>query len=170
MSLERVDEAIAVCWGAVEELKESRKKESGERDNEPPEPPIELSNYLTGYLLTLIYATFETELRSIAKKRLCNTQDEKIAFYVSKKLERQFNGRIRIENLEEFLNCCEKGCGKKFKEKLDKETSDGFESLVGDRHALAHTGSLKLTLDDLIGYYKRGKGVLDAFSEAINGV
>ncbi|MBI5789393.1 MAG: hypothetical protein HZA78_11115 [Candidatus Schekmanbacteria bacterium] len=155
MRLERIEQAIVTCQNHLSK-------------NPAIEPEIEA--FLTEYLLILICAEFEAEVKKIIVKRSSLANDPILTKFVDS-FSQGLVRSIQISELEGLLNKFGAEYKKKFQERLNdkEENKTRFSSIIANRHKVAHKAGTKsqMTLPELIESYNKGNIVLDILSQVI---
>jgi hypothetical protein len=153
MQLARIDQAIEKCQELLTETKAAG---------------TEVEAFLTNYLLVLMYATFEQEVRKIIVSRASMANDPPLESYVNSSLKFVFKSMLTSE-LSELLACFGANYRREFKSKVNFTRAETFfNNIVTDRHKVAHEGYSNVTFTELLSFYQEGHTVLDALSEVVS--
>lgn len=160
MSIERVDDSLEQCRRHLNLTSAT-------------DPQIEA--ILTAYVSSVIYASFEAELRLIVAKRahssLSDDREARFGAYAAGRLVRS----IRINELTGLAGAFHPDCKDAFKDSLQDEQKSAWDSIINNRHGLAHEGDApspiisNLTFAELELLYPKALTVLDVFSSAVFG-
>jgi ribosome maturation protein Sdo1 len=137
----------------------------------PADPQIEA--ILTAYVSSVIYASFEAELRVIVATRahssLSDERETRFGNYAAGRLVRS----IRISEISGLAGAFHPNCKELFKDTLNAEQQSAWDSIINNRHGLAHEGEAptsiisNLTFAELELLYPKAITVLDVFRTAI---
>jgi hypothetical protein len=153
MKLAQIDLAVANCKAHLDS--------TGSRGT-----PIEI--YLTAHLVVLTCAAFEEQIEATVKERVNKLGDPVVASLVSSAIGIVLRS-IKTSELSGVLNRFSEDHKKLFQQKMaaNPQAETSFNSIVGQRHNVAHAATFNLTFDDFVKYYESGHTVLDAFFEAV---
>ena len=152
MKLARVDQAIEVCR---EHLKASEAEGTV------------IEAYLTRYLLILITASFEEEIRKIIVNRASKVDDGHLETFVGSCVGAVFRS-VKTSEIAGLLNRFGGDYKKKFQDRVSGTTEETyFNNIVTIRHETAHSFGANVTFGELVKFYEKGHIVLDIFSEVI---
>lgn len=121
---------------------------------------------LTQSLLILIYAEFEKFVRSEVKRRCASISDVHVAQFVTSCADSVIR-HLRVSDLAGLLDRFDTECKSDFQTSLDAKTTNMYNSLISDRHEVAHGGEVKSTLREVKEYYLDAHVVLDYFQQAL---
>lgn len=154
MLIPAVEEALAECEGHLDSSTSAS---------------IRIRVLLTQSLLILIYAEFEKFVRAEVKRRCAGIIDVHVAQFVTSCADSVIRRRLRISDLSGLLDRFDAECKSVFQESLRSKTKSKnmYDSLISDRHDVAHGGEVKSTLQDVKEYYSHAHVVLDHFREAL---
>ena len=155
MRLARVDHAIAVCQG---HLDNSRSRGT------------EIEAFLTRYLLILICSAFEEQIQYLVNLRADNSGDRGLRSFVRTTIGQVFRS-VKTSEIAGLLN----RFGTEYKDRFRRDLNDNeraetyYNSIVSNRHGIAHSAgsNTSVSFSDLILYYEEGHVVLDAVRIAL---
>lgn len=129
---------------------------------------IRIRVLLTQSLLILICAEFEKFVRTEVKRRCAGIIDVHVAQFVTSCADSVIRS-LRISDLSGLLDRFDAECKSDFQASLKSKTKSKnmYDSLISDRHEVAHGGEVKSTLQDVKEYYGHAHVVLDHFREAL---
>lgn len=154
MKLARIDQAIEKCQQVL-----SQTGVAG----------IEVESFLTNYLLILVYATFEEEIKEIVVKRAAKICDPPIESFINSAFKVVFRSMLTSE-LAKLLACFGPKYSARFKSRVTGTRAETFfNNIVTDRHQVAHEGSSNITFRDLVEFYENSHRILDELSETVSG-
>jgi hypothetical protein len=130
---------------------------------------------LTSYISTVIYSAFEAQARTIVATRAAgdgaDSHLENFARTASIRLMRS----IKISELAGAAAWFDPDCKRRFQEALDDVVKNAWDTIISNRHGLAHDDNLggditiisNLTFRELRELYPFAITVLDILSDAI---
>ena len=121
---------------------------------------------LTQSILILVCAEFEKKIQRLVEDRCASVADEAVQRFAVSCLENVFRS-LRIAELSGLLGRFGKPHKKKFMDALDEQSKNMYDSILNQRNAVAHGGSVNATLGDVKTYYTEAHKVLDCFSDAL---
>lgn len=129
----------------------------------------EVEKYLTAYLVVLACSTFEEALETAIAARAEKSGDPVLASLVSSAIGIVLRS-IKTSELAGVLNRFSEDHKRSFQQKMATrpQAETAYNSLIAQRHGVAHTSSFTLTFDELVGYVEMGHTVLDDFIEVVN--
>ena len=123
---------------------------------------------LTHSLLVLMCAEFERKIRGLVEDRCASIADEAARHFAVSCFENVFRS-LRIAELAGLLGRLgEPHKKKKFADALDERAKNMYDSILSQRNAVAHGGSVNATLGDVRTYYVEAHKVLDCFRDALS--
>ena len=122
---------------------------------------------LTRSLLVLMCAEFERKIQGLVEDRCASIADEAVQRFAVSCLENVFRS-LRITELSGLLGRFGEPHKKKFMDALDEKSKNMYDSILSQRNAVAHGGSVNATLEDVRVYYAEAHKVLDCFREALS--
>jgi hypothetical protein len=131
----------------------------------------EVEAFLTNYLLILIYATFEEEIKQIIITRAAKVCDPPLESFIHSAFKVVFRSMLTSE-LAKLLACFGPKYSARFKSRVSGTRAETFfNNIVTDRHQVAHEGARasNITFQDLVEYYENSHRILDELSETISG-
>ncbi len=132
------------------------------------DPEIEI--YLTSYLLLITYSNFESYIRDAIIKYLCkNYEDIDLKNYVNFSTKRLVRS-ITIKEIGKLLKEINPKLKKIFTEYQQKnqQIANSYDSLLTNRHQVAHTNGAKITMSDFLNYYKDAKKLFVQLNKILN--
>ena len=121
---------------------------------------------LTQSLLVLMCAEFERKIQGMVEDRCASIADEAVQRFAVSCFESVFRS-LRIAELSGLLGRFGEPHKKKFGDALDEKSKNMYDSILSQRHAVAHGGNVNATLGDIRAYYTEAHKVLDCFKEAL---
>jgi hypothetical protein len=132
----------------------------------------ELEYYLTRYLLILISACFEREIKRIvvesATSRPC---DEKLRNYLEQSFDLVFRS-VQVDSIKRALSLFGPSCKDRFVESItaDKKNARActyYNNLILNRHETAHVRGSAMTFRELVDSYNQAHVILDLIAESL---
>lgn len=152
MRLVKIDNAISTC--------EQHLSSTGAGQSE-------IESYLTRYLLILICATFEEEIKNILLKRSELIDDQHIKSFFQHCINRVFRS-IKSSEIAGILGCFGSDYKELFQEKANGTIEETFyNNIITNRHFTAHSTGALITFRELVNYYEKGHLILDYLDEAL---
>lgn len=153
MKLQRIDDAVEACrvhldkseaWGS------------------------EVESYLTRYLLVLMCASFEEEIKRLAIDRSIRSNDNGVVAFVTSAVGQVFRS-VRTSEIAGLLG----RFGLSAKESFQKEMQSSpraetfFNNIVVNRHDTAHSSGANISFRELVQFYEEGHVVLDVVKRSL---
>lgn len=154
MKLQRIDDAVESCREHLD-----RSTAWG----------TEIEAYLTRYLLVLMCALFEEEIKRIAIDRSSRTGDSGLIAFVTSAVGQVFRS-VRTSEIAGLLG----RFGVEPKEKFQAEMQNAqraetfFNNIVVNRHDTAHSSGANISFRDLVQFYEEGHVVLDVVKRSLS--
>ena len=117
--------------------------------------------------MILICAEFERKIQRLVEDRCASIADEAVQRFAVSCFANVFRS-LRIAELSGLLGRFGESHKKKFTDALDEKSRNMYDSILSQRNAVAHGGSVNATLGDVKAYYAEAHKVLDCFSEALS--
>jgi len=171
LRLPKVDNAIRVCQKYLLQTSTALKRTKFRTDYTE-----EIKSYLSQYLIVVICSEFEQKIENIVEHRIAGVNDPIAQDFIREGVSRSFRNP-EIKKIKDLL--CKFDGGKtqrkqkherywlktKFETKLKHlDTADkDYDSIIAERHKIAHSEGTSMTLQDVIDYYKSAHKVLTAF-------
>lgn len=150
--MRRSDEAIQICRDHLDV--------TGMRNSE-------VETYLVHYLLVLIYADYEQRIIEVVSRRGATSGDVPVGEFMNWAARRLVRSILysEIKGVAGYFGENVKG---ELANRLD-ETPEAaaYNNIITNRHRLAHTGGLTMTLQELERAYVQSVSVLDAFEDVV---
>lgn len=152
MSLARAEDALIQC----------REHIDAQQRKDP-----EIEAILARYVSAIIYAAFESEIRAAVSMRASlNGQDARQANFAKKASERLVRS-IKLSELSGLAGWFHLDCKNSFVDRLDEESKTAWDSILLNRHDVAHDGEgghvSNLTYEDVERFYPKAKSVITVF-------
>lgn len=127
-----------------------------------------LSGLLTNALLVLICAEFEKKFREMIKDRCSSVSDRSVKSYIDGYTETALRG-LKTTDVSGLLGKFGDRHKREFRRRLDgnRKSENMYNSLINNRHRVAHEGVHAATFADIKEHYEEGLAVLDCFREAL---
>jgi hypothetical protein len=151
MDFPRVDAAINLC--------DSHLERSSSRGTE-------VEAYLTRYLITVIYASYEAKIKELVAQRGASNEDERVTSFMRVAADRLCRS-IKISEVAGIMGHFGGDYPSTFKDGISNEAQIAYDSIINNRQEVAHEGNMNLTFDELSTFYRASTPVLDALSEAL---
>lgn len=151
MRIPRVEKALADCEAI--------------RSSATPSGP-DVQDILARSLLVLVYAEFERVIRGQLLERCAGIPDAAVSKFVENCIGSVFRS-LGIGALSGLLGRFDEESRKHFQSRVDPDTTNHYDSLIRNRHAVAHAEGPAPTLEEVRDYYLHGHVVLDHFREAL---
>jgi len=153
LSFPRIEEAIEACAKHLDA--------AGARNTE-------IEAYLTRYLVTLMYAEFETHVLKVLFERGEQVGDPHVASFVRAASQKLVRG-LKISDLSGLLASFHVDCKSKFTSRVTSTPAHAaYDNIVVNRHVTAHGPGATLTFVELEAAYTASLEILEAFREALN--
>lgn len=138
----------------------------------------EIESYLVSYVLTTIYAEYESRLNILIARRCALTDDVHLKNFAQTlarcgteeyQAEKRKTGRITLSDLAKVL----KQFGEDYRDEFmlqveNKPAHTAWDKIVNNRQLVAHQQGTNLTFQELEEAYYESLKVLDAFGDALN--
>jgi len=137
-------------------------KDSSENDR--------IKDLLTQSLLILIYAQFEKEIKNLLLQRCESVSDQAVKSFVHKHVQKSALRSLKVTELSGLLKQFNPSYKENFTKKIreDDQAQVTYESLLNNRHSVAHGGGINATFEEVKRFYEKGHKVLDYFEEALH--
>lgn len=126
----------------------------------------EIEHYLVNYVLAIVYAEYEKQIREIIKKRGAQGVHAHVAAYISSAVEKTTRS-IKFTDLSGFLAQFDPSCKEAFQAATDDQQLAAWDTLLKNRHELSHGSGSQLTMAEVQGFYGQTSQVLVEFETAI---
>lgn len=154
MKLNRIDHAIQTCKEYLDATASMG---------------TEIEAYLTRYLLILISAVFEEEIKNIVAKRAALVKDTAVTAFVNS-ASRNLLRSIKTSEISGFLKKFGPDYKSDFSNKItNTRAEECFNTIISNRHITAHTSGSNMTFNELVQFYEEGHKVLDELVEVLMG-
>lgn len=127
---------------------------------------LELSAHLSRYICVLVYGLLEVGIVSILSQITQEQSSPRIANYVQSCLNRERSPKS--ENIKQMIGHFDSSWEKKISEICTGKIFDSVNSVVANRHTIAHGDDVGITLKRVEGYYEDIKDFLRVFEKTIN--
>ena len=127
-----------------------------------------IQSYLVEHALVRMYTAFESEIQDVLVERCASSGDFPCDLYVASVIKRAVRS-IRINELTGILG----GFGNDYKEAYSSKIGEipaaqaAYDSIVENRHAVAHGGSRSATWKDVYGWWDDALPVIAEFRSAL---
>jgi len=128
-----------------------------------------IKDLLTQSLLILIYAQFEKEIKYLLLQRCESVSDRAVKSFVLEHIQKSALRSLKVTDLSGLLKQFDLSYKTVFNQRISEngQAKAAYESLLNNRHSVAHGGSISATFDDVKMFYEKGHEVLDYFEEAL---
>jgi hypothetical protein len=128
----------------------------------------EIEAYLTRYLLVLICAAFEEEIKSLIIERAARSGDPGLESFVRSAVGQIFRS-LKTSEIAGPLGRFGKDCREHFRQELsnNERAETFFNNIVTNRHDTAHSTGSNVSFSELVRFYTEGHIVLDAIIVAL---
>lgn len=120
----------------------------------------ELRAELTKYLCVLLSGLLEVSARDILLRYAKKRSSPHVARYVAGQLE--YLQSAKVGNLVDAMNGFDPAAASAWRTGLSDEQIDSIDSIVANRHQIAHGRSIGLSFNVLDGYRRNALSALDA--------
>ena len=130
--------------------------------------PIE--SKLVGYILAVTYATFELIVKDSVDQRWHTAMDAQSLKFLTSAVKGRVRS-IKIGELSGILGQFDDSYKEEFKRKVHRDkgqTVHYYDSILSNRHALAHGGTCNATIGDIELWLPLAKNVITAFQSALH--
>lgn len=129
----------------------------------------EIEKFLTAYLVVITCAELEESIEQIIRVRAQKSGDPVLVSLVSSAIGIVVRS-IKTSELAGVLNRFTEAHKESFQKRMEAipQAVNSYNSIVVQRHSVAHTAAFALTFADFVKYYEEGHVVLDAFQDAVN--
>jgi len=123
------------------------------------------------YLCVLTSGWIEESLRTLLNDYARFNASPKIQHYVSKEIDNITN--CKTDKIIQILSKFDAEWGKQFEEKIDnrspihREIKDSIDTVVANRHRIAHGRSVGMTYTRISGFYNYCKTAIEVLDEII---
>lgn len=153
MELNRIEEALEKCRDHLTKTNSFN---------------TEIESYLTQYLLVLICATLEKEIKSIVIQRARNSNDTHLESFCRSCVSQLFRS-IKTNQISGLLGRFGDDYKTAFSNKVNGTRAETFfNNIVSNRHQVAHDSGVNTTYEELEVFYREGVTVLDEFQKVIS--
>ncbi len=128
-----------------------------------------IKDLLTQSLLILIYAQFEKEIKNLLKQRCESVPDEAVKTFIHKHIQKSALRGLKITELSGLLCQFDPSYKENFNQRINENgtAKSTYESLLNNRHNVAHGQGINATFEDVKMFYEKGRVVLDYFEQAL---
>lgn len=124
---------------------------------------------LVGHILTVIYAEFETVIRSSIKERCVVGTDPQVSSFMQHAVDRIVRS-IKVSELSGILGLFSLIYKQDFQRDMKHDNGIAevyYHNLVSNRQAIAHNAFTNATMRDVEEWLPSGKAVIEAFRRAL---
>jgi len=126
-----------------------------------------LAARLSSYLVVIISGIYEDAVEYLFYERASKTNDEEIKRLVGKLIKEKFRNPT-YENIIDLVKGLDQKYSSKFG-KINNKCRDAINSIVSNRHQVAHQGTLSsATLNDIKQYHKNSKKFFEILEEILS--
>lgn len=119
-----------------------------------------LKSHIAKYMTMLVYASFESGIKELLCSHIERTTSNKSISNHLQGVIRNNYRNIDFKQLFYYVNMID-DCGEYFENKYRGTSAiSSFDSIVGDRQAIAHGGQCTITFDNIEEYYNLSKPLL----------
>lgn len=132
------------------------------------DPEIEI--FLTSYLLLITYSNFENNIRNSVISYLCKKYDDiNLENYINYCTERIVRS-IKIGDIAGLLGYINPKLKEKFTnyQKNNQKIVSSYDSIINNRHNVAHKNGTKLTMKDFLDYYNDAQKLFIELDSILN--
>lgn len=130
----------------------------------------EVQSLLAQSLVILIYAEFEQKVRELIRERCRNATatDDPVREFLDSCAESAFRG-LKISEIARLLKRFGESHKEVFNQRLkqNQRAKTMYDSILINRHEIAHGGGSVVTVGDVKQYYEYGHCVLDYLRDAL---
>lgn len=130
----------------------------------------EVQSLLAQSLVILIYAEFEQKARELIRERCRNvaTTDDSVREFLDSCAKIAFRG-LKISEIAKLLTRFGESHKEAFNQRLEQNqrAKSMYDSILNNRHRIAHGEGSAVTVDDVKQYYEHGHCVLDYLRDAL---
>ena len=154
MTFGRIDNAISVCSQHLDD--------TGSRNTE-------VESFLVQYLLVIITSEYDLRLKRLVEIRVSKSEDEQILAFATYACGRIVRG-IKISEIRgNILRPFGAKCDQTFEDEvINTEEHIAYDSIIANRHTVAHESGSNLTFSELVDNYEKSKEVLNAVAKALD--
>ncbi len=124
---------------------------------------IELQSHWARYLCVLVSGYLETSVRVIYSEYSEKRANENVAKYVSSRLERFQSPKMG--NILELTRAFNQQWAKELETATEGELKESVDSIVTDRHNIAHGRDIRITYARISKYYQNAIKVVELIEE-----
>ena len=128
----------------------------------------ELEPFLASYLVVLISGAYEDCIEHLLGERAGKSRDEEVRNFIQVTLDRSFRNP-KFDQIVQVLQAFSDSYAEKLKRKIDSKAREAINSIVTNRHAVAHgkKPTVTVTLRDVQDYHTRPLPIFDALEEIL---
>ena len=154
MTFGRIDNAISVCSQHLDDTNSRN---------------TEVESFLVQYLLVLITSEYDLRLKRLVEIRVSKSEDDQILSFASYACGKIVRGSKISDIRGNILRPFGATCDQTFEDEvIDTEGHVAYDSIIANRHSVAHATGANLTFSELEHNYKKSKAVLDAVAKALD--
>lgn len=120
----------------------------------------EIDSLLAQYLIVKIAGVYEEVLEDGIRQRVSRLNDQAITNLVTSLVHLYFRNP-NYENLRQLMQKFGRNLVDQLQANSQSEEVDALNSIMTDRHAIAHGKDAKVTMADVVGYYERSKKIIN---------
>lgn len=126
----------------------------------------EVEAFLTRYLITVIYASYEAKIKELVAERGYSRDDEHLSRFMITAADRLCRS-INISEVAGLLGLFGPDYKSGFQSRVHASMQIAYDNIINNRHGVAHEGNMNLTFDELRQSYVESCPVLDAIEDAL---
>lgn len=119
----------------------------------------EMQAHWARYLCVLTSGFLEVSMRSLISQYAGNRSQPEVVRFVDKRME-DFQS-AKMGNICTVLRQFDPGWGTELERQTEGELKDAVDSIVANRHLIAHGRDVGMTYVTMFGYYRRAVRVID---------
>lgn len=120
---------------------------------------IEMQSQWARYLCVLVSGFMEESIRAIIGDYAIARSSREIANYVERKLSRETN--LNMSKIVGLLSQFDTDMGKELEKRTNGELKDAVDSVIANRHTIAHGRDVSVSYVRIYDWYKKTVKVID---------
>jgi hypothetical protein len=128
----------------------------------------EIKAHLSKYLCVLTSGLIENSIRILLSDCAKKKSHPYIGNYVNKKIDRLTN--LKHNNIIELLQLFSDSWSEKYRNDITDEQKAAIDSVIDNRHSIAHGRNIGLTFVTIQKYYKDTKAVIQILESIIKSI
>ncbi len=127
---------------------------------------IEMQAHWAKYLCVLVSGFVENAFRIILFQYTLSKSHQNVANFIDGKLQKITN--LNEDKIKQLLNSFNQGWREEFEKNISLEQKSAFDSVIANRHQIAHGRFVGLTYVRISNYYGHIVNVLQSIHQMIN--